>query len=92
MTPDEAEKWLSTIVAKIGEEFDSVQILVSKMAPEGTGTERIFIGAGNWYSRCGMAAAFLQRDQAQEIGKEVSVQLPKPPPDDSEDWKNRNLP
>lgn len=92
MTPEEAEKWLGEMVAKIGEEFDCVQILVSKMAPEGNGTERIFIGSGNWYARFGMAHAFIQRDQAQEIGKEVSAQMPQPPPDDSEDWKNRNLP
>jgi hypothetical protein len=71
MTPDEAEKWLSTIVAQIGEEFDSVQILVSKMAPEGTGTERIFIGAGNWYARIGMARELLTRDCGQTIAKEI---------------------
>lgn len=87
MTPDEAQKWLSTIVAQISEEYDCVQILVSRIAPEGNGTERIFMGAGNWYTRAGMAHAFIERDKAQEIGKEVSVQLPKPPPDDSEEWK-----
>jgi hypothetical protein len=92
MSPEEAEKWLSKIVAQIGEEYDCVQILVSRSAPELGGTERIFIGSGNWYARSGMAAAFLQRDKAQEIGKEVSVQLPKPPPDDAEEWKTNPPP
>jgi hypothetical protein len=33
------------------------------------------------------AHEFLEKDQAQTLGKEISEQLPQPPEDDAENWK-----
>lgn len=56
------------------EHFDQVQILVSRVAEEG-GTERYFLGAGNWYARKGMAQAFLDRDNQLESASEIAKKL-----------------
>lgn len=61
----------------IYEFFPEVQIFASRVATEG-GTERYYLGIGNWYARKGMAQAFLERDNqlesAQAIAKELKDQ------------------
>lgn len=57
------------------EHFDSVQILVSRMAPQNEGTERCFLGGGNWFARKGMAQDFLDYDQQFESARQIADQL-----------------
>jgi len=86
MTPEEGNKKVDEALMLLREHFESVQILAS-WTEDGVcyGSNR---GAGNWYARQGMAHEFIQKDRAQEIGREISEQMPKPPPDDdAESWK-----
>lgn len=84
MTQSEAEKLLDDAVARLGEHFDSVQILASWN--EGGLTLCSKRGAGNWYARQGMAHEFINADQAQETAHQIA-QVLKPPPDEGEAWK-----
>jgi hypothetical protein len=86
MNPDEAEKLVDAALMTLREHFEAAQILVT-WTENGKcySTNR---GSGNWYARQGLAHEFIARDRAQEIGREISEQMPKPPPDDSEEWKN----
>ena len=54
---------------ELGEHFDAVQILCSYA--DGTGTEVIGQGAGNWYARQGMAREFCEKDTAREIAQQI---------------------
>ncbi len=86
MTRPEAEKYIEKVLADLGEHFEAVQILATKMAPEGAGTERYFMGTGNWYARQGMGASFLKTDEARTLADEIGDKL-QPPSDDAEQWK-----
>jgi hypothetical protein len=77
MSNAEANQMLLEVSSKLGEHFDSVQILASWN--EEAITACSFVGCGNWYARQGMAKEFLEQDQAQLIGREVSRALPPPP-------------
>lgn len=90
MTPEEANAKVDAALMTLREHFEAVQILAS-WTEDGVCYSSAR-GAGNWYARQGMAHEFIQRDRAQEIGREVSEQFPQPPPDDSEEWKRDNLP
>jgi hypothetical protein len=81
-------KILNQVADQLGEHFDAVQILVTRMAPEGKGTERYSSGSGNWYARQGMAHAFIKCDEADTFAHEMGKKL-APPPDDSETWKEK---
>lgn len=79
MSPE--EKIVQRHVDALGEHFEAVQILASRTTVHGT--ESVFLGSGNWYSRTGMAADFLKRDEATTLADK----MPKPPPEEGEDWK-----
>jgi hypothetical protein len=85
MTPEEAFKRLEAAIMPLREHFDAVQIL-STWTENGICYSRYY-GSGNWYARTGLAHEFLEQDQAQTLGKEISEQLPQPPEDDAENWK-----
>lgn len=55
---------IDRLTDRLGEHWDAVQILVSRGA-EGGGTERYFVGSGNWYARQGMAQKFITMDEAE---------------------------
>ena len=84
MTNGEAEKFLEEAAAKIGEQFETVQILVS-WTHEGR-TSSIKRGVGNWYARQGMAHEFINEDIARDNAREIGEVL-KDKPDGSDDWK-----
>lgn len=71
---------------QIMEHCDSVQILASIHDPVNQVTSSVFTGAGNWFSRQGMAESFLKTDNARHIAHEMP--RPEPPPDESEEWKS----
>lgn len=47
----------------LGEHFDSVQIFVTRHAPEDEGTHRIAYGTGNWFARVGQVFTWLQTEK-----------------------------
>ncbi len=71
--------------AKLGEEFDAVQIMVSWQDDKGKGTRSLFRGCGNWFARQGMAHDFIAIDEAETQAREISAAIQ--PPDDGEQWK-----
>jgi hypothetical protein len=87
MNREEAGELLTKTAEALGEHFDAVQILVSRMVPERGGTERFTAGSGNWFARQGMAHAFINSDEADTIAHEIGKKLD--PPDDAESWKQK---
>lgn len=83
MTSKEAEKHLDSIVARLAEHFDAVQILVSWGA-EGGDTCGLSRGGGNWYARQGLAHEFIEQARARGNAHELSAVLDG---GDDEDWK-----
>ena len=73
MDPLQANATIEHATRELAEFFDSVQILVS-WEQEGQ-TPAGFRGAGNWYSRQGVAQEFVNRREAEEIGYQVAKQL-----------------
>ena len=63
MTQEQAEHEVEKMRSILAEYFDAVQILVSRITPNGA-TEAIYRGSGNWYARQGMAHDFLGTEQA----------------------------
>ena len=57
-------------VTALMERFDSVQILASNSTD--IGTENVFLGAGNWFARQGMAHDFINKDRAQTEAHELA--------------------
>lgn len=73
MTNEEAEKIIEEAVAKLGEHFDAVQVLVS-WVDEGA-THFMPRGSGNWYSRQGMAKAYTDREISSETADQLASRL-----------------
>lgn len=84
MTPQEAEELLARTAAQLGEHFSAVQILATRPI-DGGGTSFTKWGCGDWYARQGMAHAFIQSDQADELSRQIASKID--PPDDTEGWK-----
>lgn len=85
LPPDELEAIVQKHVTALREHFPEVQILVSHELESGQ-TGSIFMGAGNWFCRQGMAKHFLDCDQAETL----AYKMPKPPsepPDSADEWK-----
>jgi len=61
MEPDKSN--LRGHVDQLSEHWEAVQILVSRLAPDGR-TETMRVGTGNMYTRLGMVQEFLERDKA----------------------------
>lgn len=80
---DDRQRRVDEALASLMEVFDSVQILATWQENSGETTYDIYRGRGNWYSRTGMAADFLKRDEATTLADK----MPKPPPEEGEDWK-----
>lgn len=84
MSREEEQKLVEIAASNLGEQFDSVQILVSIV--EGGKTRKIQKGVGNWYARQGMAHEFINMDIAEDAAILIAERLsPLNPPDD--DWK-----
>jgi hypothetical protein len=72
MNAAEALEIVDTAVARLGEHFDAVQIMVS--CPNGDGgTLCLKRGSGNWYARQGMAQEFIGSAQAKEIADAITI-------------------
>ena len=60
----DAQKIIEEHVAALAEHFGAVQIMVTRLAPNGN-TECYRHGSGDWYSRQGMAHEFIAIDEAR---------------------------
>lgn len=61
-----------------------MQILASRPV-DGGGTAFTKWGVGDWYARQGMAHAFIDSEQAEELSNQIASKID--PPDDTEGWK-----
>lgn len=78
--PDpDASQVLERCLHEIGEHFDAVQIMATRM--DGQTTLRCIRGCGNFYASLGMAQEFIQEDAAKESAKLIASEL-KPPEED----------
>jgi len=68
MTPAESKR-VEEVAARLAEDWEVVQILVSRAEHDGTG--RYFYGIGNWFARQGMADDFVKSENARLIGVEL---------------------
>lgn len=73
MTEDDANKILDDFCRKLGEHFDSVQIMVSDTDTNGTRSFRR--GIGNWYARQGMAHEFIQQNISADTAKYIAQEI-----------------
>lgn len=83
MTDKEAKDLLDSCVLKLSEHFASVQILASRLEPNG-GTKGTYSGSGDWYARRGLCQEFVECDQADTIAKAVNRNQP---PIEGDEWK-----
>lgn len=84
MTHEEAQRLVDSCAAKLSEHFGSVQILTSRLLPNGK-TAAEFSGSGDWYARKSLCQEFVERDQADTIARSINTQAPPP---EGEEWKN----
>lgn len=79
MTRPETERLVDDIAHRICEHFDCVQILASRLKPDGS-TEIFRRGAGNWFARKGMMHDYLETVSASDSAEMIAEQL-RPPED-----------
>ena len=71
----------------LAEHFDAVQILCSRVNPDGScQTGMLYTGVGNWYARRGMAADFLETDNARTNAHALSAVMVKSAPEGGDEW------
>lgn len=73
MTSEQAKELLDGCANKIGEHFDAVQILATRMV--GEKTHSLYRGVGNWHARQGMAHEFIVSEVASEHAVEIAKRL-----------------
>lgn len=85
MTNAERIAFMDLKIAELSEHFEHVQVMATWQ--EDLKTLQLKRGLGNWYARQGLAQEFINEDRAQENAAAVSRYLPKPPPEEGEEWK-----
>lgn len=65
-----AQTMLDAAATRLSEHFSSVQIVTSRLMPDGT-TEATFAGSGDWYARKALCMAFVESDQAYTIARAI---------------------
>lgn len=69
---EQEKEMLDKMMVILEEHFDCIQILVSKLRPDG-GTESHFRGSGNWYARQGMAYEFIDEQKSREMAQQIKI-------------------
>lgn len=85
MTEDEAYKIIDAAAARLSEHFGSVQIVTSRLLPNGS-TAATMSGYGDWFARRALCQTFVERDQADTLARTI-VKTDRPP--EGEEWKPR---
>lgn len=75
------QQMLGRHLSQLSEHFSSVQIIASKVNPDG-GTSYFSQGAGDWYARQGLAQRFIKGSEAGELAWEISKVMPQKDNDD----------
>lgn len=73
MNDDNAKREMEIVkghTERLLEHFDSVQIFVTRNAPEEDGAVRIEYGGGNWFTRYGQVSAWKIRED-ESVRREV---------------------
>lgn len=84
MTPEQADALLAKIAINLGEHFDCVQIVASRV--EANGDTRSFMrGTGNWFARRALYQHFIERDQADTTARTLGPVIN--PPDEGDKWR-----
>jgi hypothetical protein len=63
---------------------DSVRVIITAKS-KNEQTQRMSLGAGNYYAQLGSVREWLERDSAQTLANEVSCAINRP--DDGDGWK-----
>lgn len=84
MTYEALTELVQDFASRLGEHFDSVQILVSWV--ENGVSKHIPRGVGDWYARQGMAHSFINTDIAQDTAFQIAEKLNERP-EDGDEWK-----
>lgn len=58
---------IDNAVERIGEHFDTVQVMVSRYSGETGTTEYSYHGVGCWFARQGLARNFVKNEDARRI-------------------------
>jgi len=61
---------LRRVAIQLGEHFNSVQVLATKVEPSG-GTTLFRMGVGDWYARRGAAQEFIEKERAETFAAEL---------------------
>lgn len=65
---DQDMKRVQDAIDLLSEHFDAVQIMASRCdVGQEDGTVNVCMGAGNWFSRYGLAKAWIARQDGQEL-------------------------
>lgn len=75
MVTPEDQQLVQRALEIVSEHFDCVQLLASRQLDNFKGTERVFVGRGNWFGRKGMCHDFLEMDNQIETAKEIASKL-----------------
>lgn len=79
MTGEQRLQVLDRHVAELAEIYDSVQVMVSWVTPDGR-TSSQKRGSGDWYARQGLAHEFIEENLAEDSADKIAKKLA--PPDD----------
>lgn len=71
MRTDPEKDQLDKVVSALTEQWDCVQILVSRLDQRGTTQGRRW-GSGNWYARKEMCREFIDQDQDINLAKAIA--------------------
>jgi len=74
-TEQESLKIVGEHISSLMEHFESVQVLCSRHNPS-IGTENVYLGAGNWFARQGMAHDFINQDKSRTEASEIAKAMP----------------
>ena len=69
MTHEQMAGILQDVASRLGEHFDTVQILAT--SHDERGTFGLKAGVGNWYARQGQAREFIQQETARHHAVEI---------------------
>lgn len=75
MITKEDQERVQKAIETLSEYFDCVQLLCCREVGNFGGTERIFVGRGNWFGRKGMCQEFLDYDNQIETANAIASKL-----------------
>lgn len=87
MSNEEIQAILRRAAADLGEHFDAVQIVASRIDEKTGSTTPHHAGTGNWFARRGLCQQFIEMDQADTAARAIGPAIN--PPDEGEKWREQ---